>query len=236
MLPGVSEEDRLQFACQRLVFSARKTSWSDEVGELDEAVAVLDQNDHQTVKQEQESMANVVAEEEEYKDAYVSKCKAVRDGHAARKGSQTRKKTPAKIKVPPMPAHDISLEVARSLKPPGASLWQCVQFGNWQGHVPPWPRISRAWSKYGERESLQLVLRYLRECWCEQTGVAWADCPGKHTFVRGTAIRQRTGCRQQTQVSQAQKFACKSSGSWQFVEVLSCRVHELPAKPLWDIF
>ena len=89
---------------------------------------------------------------------------------------------------PDLPPSDIPVVEARTLLPPGASLWQDDKFGNWQGHYPPYPRRWRAWRKWGEGVALKLVLRCL---WCRylvDEGWDTEMCPVKGLFEAGEKV------------------------------------------------
>lgn len=132
---------------------------------------------------EKKKVVQTDAEEQSYRSHCVEKRVTVRRAAAAAaKSRPKRAKQSESRSLPTWPRHEIDVELARSFKPPGSSLWRCVRFGSWQGHLPPWPRLSRLWSRYGEGESLNLVLRYLWERWSESTGNDLSQCPVRGLF------------------------------------------------------
>ena len=48
--------------------------------------------------------------------------------------------------------------------------------------MEPFKRISRSWARYGEDESLRMVLEGLWEQFCEKHGVDKKDCPMRGVF------------------------------------------------------
>lgn len=96
-------------------------------------------------------------------------------GECEGEGRPVVSKYPAR--VPRWPQATVSITEARALKPEGASLWRDVRHANWQGHYSPYARISRSWQKYGELQSLQLVLQNLWHWWCFERGLEDEDTP-----------------------------------------------------------
>ena len=57
--------------------------------------------------------------------------------------------------------------------------------GAWNGHLEPYPHIGKSWSRYGEEESLRIVLTDLWTLYCEIEGIRQADCPMQGFFLSG---------------------------------------------------
>ena len=63
---------------------------------------------------------------------------------------------------------------AKQWAPPGFFVWRSLKVGAWNGHLEPYPRIGRSWSRYGEEESLRIVLTDLWTLHCEIEGIRQA--------------------------------------------------------------
>lgn len=185
-LPAASDEEIVQLCCKRVASFDLPTWWSDELLEVEEAAAVLERSDEQEIQKQKEKVASVLGQAQSFRSEFKAKAAAVAKAAAkshAKRRRNTRDKTSTNAadalpeRIPPWPEHNIDLHDARRCIPPGASLWRDVKFGSWQGHYPPYRRIGRSWRKYGEKESLRLVLEYLWEMHLLGTGQGIAACP-----------------------------------------------------------
>ena len=78
--------------------------------------------------------------------------------------------------VPPGATYDQPL--AKSLLPPGASIWEGRSNGSWQAHLPPHPRISCLWRQYGGNKPA--MLEAIASCWrlfLADEGMSLSQCP-----------------------------------------------------------
>lgn len=161
-LLGGDEASTLTVCGRRLAVLERQELWSEELEQMDEAIEVLDQNDRKKAKTLKSDLARCREETKEFKESFKVKAQAVRASSTTRSVLGRRKPpTAPRLRVPPFPAQNITLEFARRFIPPGASIWVGRGEGTWQGHLEPFRRCSRSWRKYGEAGALREVLRYL---------------------------------------------------------------------------
>lgn len=184
-LPEHDPEALLNVCCARMVSFQKQAAWSEELGQVDEAVEVLARNDHEVMSTERKNNAHLAeADGHAYGAEYVrrrvvaAKAQSKAAGRAVPKPPELRPRA-----LPKWPEQNIDTALAKSMRPPGSSLWPCVRMGNWQGHLEPWHRISRSWSRYGEAGSLNLVLKALWERHCELQGRPLSACPIKGLFT-----------------------------------------------------
>ena len=193
ILQHCTEEDCIKFAKFRVAHGEKADTWHDDISACDEAQAVLERSDAQAVNTEKKKAD---AEKQEHKEFQKEFTKASRQAaedrakhnHKADQQKKAELKRKYKKHVPDLPPSGISVQLARLMIPPGASLWQDDKHGSWQGHYHPYPRRGRAWRKWGESTALTIVLRYL---WCKYlTDEGWdCDlCPVKGLFQPGETV------------------------------------------------
>lgn len=172
-LLDMQDEQLMHFLGRRMSTYAQQERFAEEFAELDEAAELLERQDQQKVKQEKQSHETLKEQASTYTQAYVAK---QRDLRQQKKNGGSRSKAKVKtIRIPRFPDHDIELETARALAPPGSSLWMSRAEGNWQGHFKPFPRISRSWNRWGESEALRLVLQALWDRYCQRHGLTRSE-------------------------------------------------------------
>lgn len=193
--PQASEDDLMDMCCVRLGAYMKGATWSEELCQMDEAVEVLSTNDHKTVSEERKKAKMQEEEAVEFRDHYKTSRTSLKSGMPKNSRKRSAAAGLPKKKLPKWPHHNISVAVAKDMRPPGSSLWCCERFGNWQGHMAPFPRVSRSWSKYGEGESLNIVLRTLWQQWCEQHAVPIAEVPIQGLFPAGGSSASDAGAR-----------------------------------------
>jgi hypothetical protein len=190
-LPSASKEELLQIVQGRIASTAKAlSSNSEELATSEEAMEVLEQRDSKIVskhlleaevqKQELQSFT------EQYKVKHNKVCPpavaVVKAKGRVKKGQAASSSTGARHYNPIYPTGTISLADAKAMCPPGAIVWSGKGIGNWQGHFPPFPRVSRSWAKYSEPVALQLVLRDLWKNHLDVNGLGKSDCPIQGLF------------------------------------------------------
>ena len=191
--PGTTDEDCIKYAKQRVAHGEKADTWHDEISACDEAQEVLEKSDAQAMKSEQKSSE---IEKQEHKEFHKDFCKASKHAAAERAksnvGGDRQKKAELKRKykkhMPDLPASDIPVMDARKMIPPMSSLWQDEKFRSWQGHYPPYPRIGRAWRKWGESVALKIVLRHLWAKYLVDEGWDCDLCPVQGLFEPGETV------------------------------------------------
>lgn len=186
---SISAEEALAICRKRIARSEEKSGWCEELCQLDEAVELLERQDHLKVNEERDSAIRAMQETKELKAQYAqTHRKVVPRPKAPASGGDKRKKRGGnapqldRIVIPEWPNRDIDLAAARACVPPGGKLWASQRFGNWQAHFEPLPRVSRAWQKYGYAGALTACLEYLWSSYAEAHNIAVADLPVEGLF------------------------------------------------------
>ena len=191
-LPLCTDDECLQHTRHRIALGMKQDNWSDEVMACDEATSVLEKSDADAMKAEKKEASETKKDLRDFKKEFR---------HTATKHYQTRTKTQKQQReeqkkqkdlksqyqrhMPDLSPSSVSVEEARGMVPPGASIWQDGSYGNWQGHMPPYPRRSRSWRKHGEAKALHLVLHYLWKLYLVEQGWGPELCPVQGVFAQG---------------------------------------------------
>lgn len=69
----------------------------------------------------------------------------------------------------------------------GPFILKSLVQGAWQGHLPPYARVGRSWARYGERDSMRLVLVDLWEKHLKLRGLSRIGCPIAGLLESGAA-------------------------------------------------
>lgn len=177
------EDAALELLAQRIALLESFTERLDELLELDEASKCLTAEDEQVLQAEKQSMQHRQAAFNDFSKAYFAKkaerrsassASARRPGAASSSGQRQPK---LKRQMMPKKLSEMSQSEARKLMPPTGFLSRNRTDGAWCGRVPPRTQISRSWQKYGEAESLRIVVTTCWRQWCELSGVELSACP-----------------------------------------------------------
>lgn len=170
-LLGCDEARTLEVLSQRLATSEACNEYSEAILEVDAAVQVLDQADHQVMETEKGTASQRIQGRADYQREYVARVRKHREttGPKAKKakGPLAQKKMPTVI-----PQAE-----ARKFIPPGTSIWRGTVRGSWQGHCKPFKRVYVNWKASSEPEAMKEVMRQL---WCQyiqREALTNADCP-----------------------------------------------------------
>ena len=139
---GISGEDTkqvLHWMGHRLANLRRKCNCDPELFEIEAAVEVLEKTDEAKVTQEQEAAASRETHRLGFERQWIMKMQEVRSGE-----KKKRKKLPT-LKIPT----EITQLEAKLLLPPGATIWMGHKNETWNGHMPPFARLSARWCAYG---------------------------------------------------------------------------------------
>lgn len=147
----------------------------DALNSLDEAVEVLEKRDEKTVAKAKESAQVRAAEVVSFREALKEKAAAVRVASAKAKAGAKRQRRAA-VRKHKFPEGRVSHVDAKRLCPPDSFVWRGLNDGAWWGHMPPFKRISRSWSAYGEEEALKIVLRHLWTLHLDTHGLDRESC------------------------------------------------------------
>lgn len=175
---------------QRMGVHAMETRWCDDLLEIEEASSLLDRHDGQVLTEQKQRVVQSREEAVAFQRTYAARRASARStpstGRAPKKQAVSAKKLGLRAnKIPPIGA--IEHADAKAWAPPTASVWRGLVEGTWQGHMPPFGRISRSWSRYGEEEALRLVLVQLWQNYCILQGLSFAECPLQGLLSDGEA-------------------------------------------------
>lgn len=186
---GCTEEVALEKISQRLAVDDVPHSFAEEILAVDEALAVMDSGDIDTIHQEQKGQAKSIEEGKVFAKQYKQKradarAKAAAAEDAAKgkgKGGKGKGKGgkggkgngPDRPKLPSMIEH----ADAKQYIPPGASIWRGLSRGEWWGHMPPRRRVSAKWADSTQFGAMLSVIRELWRQWMDINGGTERDIP-----------------------------------------------------------
>ena len=132
---------------------------SEAILEVDAAVHVLEQADHDVVEQEKRTATTRLESRDEFRKGYTERVRAHRASTAGK--AKKAKATPPvkKTKLPTVISH----AEANNFIPPETSIWRGRVRGSLQGHCKPFARVSVSWSTCSEPEAMKKVIRTLWE-------------------------------------------------------------------------
>lgn len=191
-LLGASEEETLRIAHRRVVMLNDDTLFSEELLKVDDAIQLLDSNDHEEFCREQKAAQRTVTERDEVSAEYHRRATELRvraakskskDGKRRRVGDAPGAKFP---KVLP-PISTIPQAHAKLFIPPGSSIWRGLGRGEWWGHFAPYSRTRAAWSRYGEAGAMHEVIKRLWRQHNQFHGHPLEECPISGVFEQPAA-------------------------------------------------
>ena len=191
-LPGATDEICMQYAKHRIAAGEKQDTWNDEISCCDEAQAVLEKSDAQALKTEKKQAALETEEHKEFSKEFTKAKKAAAELRS-KLNSKTEQKKKSDLKkgytsLPVLPHSEIDVIEARKMTPPRSLLGRDDKKGYWQGFYEPYPSKARAWRKWGERESLNIVLRHLWVKYLVDEGWDTNMCPIDGLFKSGETL------------------------------------------------
>lgn len=171
-------EEALAHVRHRLAADEQMCTFCEELIELEEVSDVQTKQDERAFKDTQKAAKVQLSGAKALRGEYTMAAASVAKEKAAAVPGAKRRKTATAERTAPL-CSDVSQSDAASLCPPGASIWGERVDGAWCSHFPPFPRVSRAWRKHGEAESLRLILVDLWSKHCMISGILLPDCPLK---------------------------------------------------------
>lgn len=148
-------------------------AFSSAVQEIDEAVEVLAQFDHEAAKQEQEIATTRLAAKADFQKAYAERRQAWRLAKEIKRQRGSAKG--------PMNKGDLPTEMtqaqAKRFIPLGCTIWRGLVQGSWQGHCEPLARVHESWRRSRKPEAMRRVIRTLWEQHITKHGLDNSACP-----------------------------------------------------------
>lgn len=189
LLPELEPPELLRIVSRRASVFKSAQQWSSELAQVEEAAEVLDRADEKEMQASRSRQGDAARELESFTREFSARAAAVRASAKAKAKPRARAKAsgdqPVRSfprKLPHWPEHSVDMAQARKLLPEGATLWRDVRYGNFQAHYAPFPRISRSWGKYGERNALILVLQDVWQAHLFEQGQPRSACPIRDLF------------------------------------------------------
>jgi hypothetical protein len=166
---------------------------AEELLQIDAAIQVLDQCDHDVFLAEQKKVEGDKEERREFAKRYRERISALTAGlplpvilRPARRGGAPGGEYP-----PAIPSTIPHAEAALYI-PPGSTIWRALLRSKWEAHVKPYPRFGEHWSIEGEHEALLRILRRMWAFYLEGIGRDLTDCPitGLFAVALGVGIAE----------------------------------------------
>ena len=166
--------------------------------EVDEAVAVLDKDDQQELRDKQDDSKKKLQGMQQFVVDYTAARKAWRatvpemeEPRPTRRKTKTSAEVPMKTVIPFVthPELGIPQKDMKAMLPPGAHVWRDNIRGAWAIHLPPWRRLSIPFWLYGEMEAGLEALREAWRLWCRDNDKETSACNivGLFPAVAGSA-------------------------------------------------
>lgn len=151
----MDEDEMLNIISVRLHASAVRLSHAPGLLAIDEAIEVLDRDDHEKLKDEKTATKACIAEKADFAAHFKEKRQAVRERKAlqaataatsSRNAARARKSAPKAVASPPRRwTSQTTHAEAKTMLPPGSSIWRGLTKRCWCGHAPPARRVSAPW-------------------------------------------------------------------------------------------
>jgi hypothetical protein len=177
-----SEQEALQY-CRTRLAKAQPTG-VEELLEIDAVEDLMEAADKKEMKQARRDAELQRTEMHAFEAELKSKADAMRPAAAKAKGrgrGRGAKGQPASQQRRRFVPGELSQAELALLCPPGAYIWKSP-FGAWVSYLPPFPRCSRSWQKYGEEKAASLVLQGVWVQYLDLHGLSKEDCPVEGLF------------------------------------------------------
>lgn len=190
----VSEEAALDICYKRIAHLKGMASFSSHLLQVDEAAEVMDRNDVRAFHNQQKQASERAAELKSLARDYVARRSRVSaSGSSAPSRRGARPVAARKKGLPTTLPADLSKIKHSDIKkfvPEDGRVWKSNHSQAWIGHVPPNATVSRAWRRYGETESLRLILVAVWQQHCDLHGLSYRDCPLQGVLGSTSAIEE----------------------------------------------
>lgn len=177
------DETIMRYLSHRVAKWKAKGADEEDILEVDEAAACLDENDQRELRKHQKVITAAAEVEEAFVAEYKARRSKTHGGGDGKKGK--RSVALSKYKGPKSlpPLSTISQATAKLCMPPGGALWKANASGSWNSKVMPFIQCSRSWKKYGEEESLRLCIKDAWTNFLLGEGLPEDQCPIGGLFV-----------------------------------------------------
>lgn len=122
----------------------------DALNALDEALEVLEKPDEKQVAQAKEQAVSKSAEVAIFREALKEKATKVREAAAKAKSKPAKRAVSSTVRKHKYSIGRVAHCGAKKICSLGAFVWRGLNDGAWWGRLPPFKRVSRSWSEYGE--------------------------------------------------------------------------------------
>jgi hypothetical protein len=164
----------MRMLSKRLCDTEQCNEWTQELLEIDAAATLLERQDQEALRSEQDAVLAQMEVRKAFRDAYARRRRDDEEkAKLAAPKANKKKVEAAKVKMPT----EIEQHEAKLWLPPHASIWRGRIKGYWFGHLPPFSRISAAWKEHSEGGAMRLIIRRLWDQHLMVTGASREDCP-----------------------------------------------------------
>jgi hypothetical protein len=165
---GCTDEETMQICALTFGTSDADLLFAPSVLQLDDAVALLERCDWDSVYTEQRTLKHTAQERKVFLDEYTERKKSIRAAALKGKGKGKGKGVVA-VKVIPSNIPQASL---KRYLPPGASIWVAHKKSRWEGHLPPRKRCGSAFKDYeNEAAAAKNTLKMLWQQYAELSAI-----------------------------------------------------------------
>lgn len=172
---SVSSEQAVDLMTIRLGHMQAKTaSGIDDLLDMPDATWCITHQEMEDLQAEFSASSSRAQAANDFGKAWTARRAQVKTSTGKSKKPKVKSAPPSERRLPP---GDLFQPDLKPLLPPGGSLWRGHQRGTWNGHYPPFARITKSWLLYGHRTAAVLVLRQLWEQHLLVSGQEISECP-----------------------------------------------------------
>ena len=145
--------------------------------ECEDAIHVLERDDHKKVIEAQEDEAKKRAAHVDFVEFYTRTKKEVdvfsEQSACKKKGAgKGRKVDPNRYKVP----STMDQSTAKAFMPEGGHIWKVNGRGEWNGRYPPFKRVWASWVVDGEELAMKKVIKMVWLQYAKRNALQWPGC------------------------------------------------------------
>lgn len=189
---GCSEEAAVDILKKRAVqMDMHDTDCWDQILEADECTAIFDKEEaEQFRKQRDKTMLNVNNYRQFLKNWQTANGRVLAKSIKGAKKGGGKGAASKPSKYPPMPETGASWTQAKAktLCPPGGSIWRGMSSGSWACHLPPWKRRSYPWDIFGFDGAAKECLKHMWHLYLTEQNEPLSACPIKGLFPAAVAV------------------------------------------------
>ena len=169
-----ADEEATEICHKSLVQMSQSNSHAPAILQVDAALDVMDESDHQRCRDDQDAAEAHLVNRKAFSNAYKEKVKINRDHRGGAKQAKYNKCV--------FPA-TVTRQTAKTNLPPMTSIWKDNGYQAWAAHVKPYPRIRERFDLHGsDHEALKVLLQRAWALRLEKDCVDLSECPIQGLF------------------------------------------------------